>query len=59
MIIDWHNFGYTVLSLNLSSQHILVKISKIYEAWFAKRADAHLCVTEAMKNWLKDNWGVK
>ncbi len=59
MIIDWHNFGYTVLSLNLSPSHFLVRLSKLYEAWFARRADAHLCVTEAMKNWLKTNWGVK
>lgn len=59
MIIDWHNFGYTVLGLSLGKSHPLVEVSRRYEAWFAKRGDGHLCVTEAMRDWLKANWGIK
>ncbi|KAJ8099941.1 hypothetical protein POJ06DRAFT_254960 [Lipomyces tetrasporus] len=48
-IIDWHNFGYTVLALKLGSdRNILVRISKWYEHWFCRYAFAHFCVTKAM-----------
>ncbi|KAK9355467.1 hypothetical protein V1523DRAFT_405319 [Lipomyces doorenjongii] len=48
-IIDWHNFGYTVLALKLASEkNILVRISKWYEHWFCRYAFAHLCVTKVM-----------
>ena len=55
-VIDWHNFGYTVLALSLSKKHPLVYFSRIYERFFASRADAHLCVTRAMKAWLCKQW---
>ncbi|KAK9317473.1 hypothetical protein V1522DRAFT_418897 [Lipomyces starkeyi] len=48
-IIDWHNFGYTVLALKLASEkNMLVRISKWYEHWFCRYAFAHLCVTKVM-----------
>jgi beta-1,4-mannosyltransferase len=58
-IIDWHNFGYTVLALSLSKNHPLVFLSYIYEKFFAARADAHLCVTRAMKSWLCTHWSLQ
>ena len=58
MVVDWHNFGYTILGLSLGPRHLLVWISRIYEGLFAKRANAHLCVTGAMREWLKKEWGV-
>lgn len=58
MIIDWHNFGYTVLGMSLGGAHPLVKVSTAYERFFAGRADGHLCVTQAMSQWLKEQWGV-
>ena len=58
-VIDWHNFGYTVLALSLSRNHPLVSLSRVYERFFASRADAHLCVTRAMKSWLCENWSLR
>ena len=60
MIIDWHNFGYTVLAHGgLGERHPLVKVAKAYERHFARLADGHICVTKAMRLWLEENWGVK
>ncbi|GBG83724.1 hypothetical protein CBR_g37525 [Chara braunii] len=59
MVIDWHNFAYTLLGLSLGKRHPLVTISRWYERYFGKKADAHICVTEAMRQELKDNWGIR
>jgi beta-1,4-mannosyltransferase len=59
MVIDWHNFGYTVLGLGLGERHPAVGASLLYERACARRAHAHLCVTNAMRLWLQDEWGVR
>ncbi|KAL4865400.1 hypothetical protein BDV12DRAFT_149450 [Aspergillus spectabilis] len=48
LVIDWHNFGYTILALKLGDTHPLVKVSKWYEKVLCRSAVAHLCVTKAM-----------
>ncbi|KNG89780.1 chitobiosyldiphosphodolichol beta-mannosyltransferase [Aspergillus nomiae NRRL 13137] len=53
LIIDWHNFGYSILALKLGNGHLLVKLSKWYEKTFGRYATAHLCVTTAMTSVLK------
>ncbi|GES59624.1 chitobiosyldiphosphodolichol beta-mannosyltransferase [Aspergillus terreus] len=53
LVIDWHNFGYTILALKLGDTHPLVKFSKWYERTFCRYATAHLCVTTAMASVLK------
>ena len=58
-IIDWHNYGYTILSLALSSAHPLVKFSKFYESIFGQRAVHNICVTQAMRDDLSQRWGIK
>ncbi|KAL3689611.1 hypothetical protein R1sor_015920 [Riccia sorocarpa] len=58
-IIDWHNFGYTLLGLKLGSNHPLVKIHYWYEQRYGKMADGYLCVTRAMQHELSQNWGIK
>lgn len=58
-VVDWHNLGYTILALSLGDRHPLVKIARWVERIFgAKLADSHLTVTEAMKKFLIDEWGV-
>ena len=59
-VIDWHNFGYTLMALNLSRpDHLLVKVAEKYERFFGKFGDSHFCVTKAMKKELETNWGVE
>ena len=53
LVIDWHNFGYSILALKLGEGHPLVRFSKWYEKAFCAYATAHLCVTEAMASVLK------
>ncbi|KAK2757539.1 mannosyltransferase [Arachnomyces sp. PD_36] len=59
LIIDWHNFGFTILSLKLGDTHPLVRISKWYETVFCRSAFAHLCVTNAMARVLREGFRIK
>ena len=56
LVIDWHNFGYSILALKLGNRHLLVWISRLYERIFARSADAHLCVTDAMARVLEQDY---
>ena len=63
-IIDWHNFGYTILELTLPPNKAcgcggcILRLAKVYERWMGRRADDGLCVTYAMKKWLREEWGI-
>ncbi|NXK20714.1 ALG1 mannosyltransferase, partial [Arenaria interpres] len=59
LIIDWHNYGYTIMSLNHGKNHLLVKIAKWYEKLFGRLSDYNLCVTNAMKEDLWVNCNIK
>ncbi|PLN75681.1 putative beta-1,4-mannosyltransferase [Aspergillus taichungensis] len=56
LVIDWHNFGYTILALKLGDAHPLVRIAKWYERRFCRSATAHLCVTSAMASVLRKDF---
>jgi beta-1,4-mannosyltransferase len=58
LVIDWHNFGYSILALKLGDSHPLVKISALYERLFAKAAKHHFTVTHAMARVLQTSYGV-
>ncbi len=58
LVIDWHNFGYTILAMKLGDNHPLVKVSEKYEKVFAKAASHHITVTNAMARVLKADYGV-
>lgn len=58
LVIDWHNFGYTILALKLGQKHPLVLISKVYEHFMARAADAHFAVTDAMRRVLRIDFGI-
>jgi beta-1,4-mannosyltransferase len=58
LVIDWHNFGYSILALKLGNNHPLVKISAWYEKIFAKAARHHFTVTDAMARVLKNEYSV-
>ena len=59
LVIDWHNFGYTILALRLGKHHPFVTLSRWYERVLGSRADGHLCVTRAMQEWLRNEWGIR
>ena len=56
-IIDWHNYGYTILKVN-KRPNFIVKIAEKYEKFFGKKSDMNLCVSQAEKRDLKKNFGI-
>uniref|UniRef100_A0A3Q2X0J8 ALG1 chitobiosyldiphosphodolichol beta-mannosyltransferase n=1 Tax=Haplochromis burtoni TaxID=8153 RepID=A0A3Q2X0J8_HAPBU len=58
-IIDWHNYGYTIMALSHGPAHPIVRLAKWYERFFGPLASHNLCVTNAMKDDLQKNWGIK
>lgn len=59
LVIDWHNFGYSILALKLGDSHPLVKASKVYERFLGKFAKSNFAVTNAMCNVLRSEFGIK
>uniref|UniRef100_A0A669BGL0 ALG1 chitobiosyldiphosphodolichol beta-mannosyltransferase n=1 Tax=Oreochromis niloticus TaxID=8128 RepID=A0A669BGL0_ORENI len=58
-IIDWHNYGYTIMALSHGPAHPVVRLAKWYEHFFGPLASHNLCVTNAMKDDLQKNWSIK
>lgn len=58
-VIDWHNFGWSVLALRLGKGHPLVIVAKWYERLFSRYADAHFAVTDAMSRYLSKTIGIQ
>ncbi|PGH00228.1 beta-1,4-mannosyltransferase [Blastomyces parvus] len=59
LVIDWHNFGYSILALKLGDSHPMVKINKSHEATFGRFSSAHFCVSNAMARQLRDDLNIK
>jgi beta-1,4-mannosyltransferase len=57
LIIDWHNYGYTILQVNGRNKFITY-IAKLYEKIYGRCANLHFCVSEAMKTHLKYEMGI-
>ncbi|KAL2938888.1 UDP-glycosyltransferase TURAN [Bienertia sinuspersici] len=58
-IVDWHNFGYTLLKLSLGRGSRLVAVYHWFEKRYGQLADGSLCVTKAMQHELAQNWGTR
>jgi len=59
IVVDWHNFAYTLMGLHFGGEGSpLVQVAKEYERIVGGMADAALCVTHAMKKWLKKEWDI-
>lgn len=56
LVIDWHNFGYSILALKLGRRHPFVYIHKAYEMIFGRIAYCHLTVSVAMARFLQDGF---
>ncbi len=57
-IIDWHNLSHTILAVRLGEHHRAVRSLARGERRWARRADGHLAVSNALADWLRREWGV-
>ncbi|KLU87070.1 chitobiosyldiphosphodolichol beta-mannosyltransferase, partial [Magnaporthiopsis poae ATCC 64411] len=53
LLIDWHNYGWTILSGTRGARHPFVLVSKLYECIFGRAGSANLTVTHAMARQLR------
>lgn len=58
LVIDWHNLGYALLGLRLGPSHVVVRLAAHAERHYGGGADAHLCVSQAMRAALRARWGI-
>lgn len=58
LVVDWHNLGYSMLALRLGKKHPAVRLSRWYERKAGRRADAHICVSQAMRQELAAHFGI-
>ncbi|CAG8983265.1 hypothetical protein HYALB_00002701 [Hymenoscyphus albidus] len=54
LIIDWHNYAWTILASTKGDHHPFIKISKMYEAIMGRWATASFTVTDAMAKQLQN-----
>ncbi|KAB5540350.1 glycosyl transferases group 1-domain-containing protein [Coniochaeta sp. 2T2.1] len=54
LMIDWHNYGWTILSGTRGANHPLVAVAKVYECFFGRFGSYNLTVTEAMGRQLRE-----
>lgn len=58
-VIDWHNYTWSIMALESSSQSRVVKVARHLEKYFGQKSDLNFCVTEAMRQDLADNWDIE
>lgn len=59
LVIDWHNYGYSIMGLVHGPRHPIVLLAKWYEKFFGRLSHLNLCVTNAMREDLAENWCVR
>ncbi|XP_051024059.1 chitobiosyldiphosphodolichol beta-mannosyltransferase [Acomys russatus] len=59
LVIDWHNYGYSIMGLVHGPRHPIVLLAKWYEKFFGRLSHLNLCVTSAMREDLAENWRVR
>jgi beta-1,4-mannosyltransferase len=58
LVIDWHNYGHTILAVT-KKKHFSVTLYRWFEKIFGRGAHAYFCVSKAMREDLRDNWGIR
>lgn len=58
-IIDWHNYTWSIMALESSSNSKMVRLAKAIESFFGRKSDLNFCVTQAMKQDLLENWNIE
>jgi beta-1,4-mannosyltransferase len=59
LVIDWHNFGYSMLALTVGPRHFSVRLATLYERTLGRTADIHLAVSQSMREELRRCWGFR
>ncbi|XP_005391306.1 PREDICTED: chitobiosyldiphosphodolichol beta-mannosyltransferase isoform X2 [Chinchilla lanigera] len=59
LVIDWHNYGYSIMGLVHGATHPVVLLAKWYEKLFGRLSHLNLCVTNAMREDLAENWCIR
>ncbi|XP_076998001.1 chitobiosyldiphosphodolichol beta-mannosyltransferase [Tamandua tetradactyla] len=59
LVLDWHNYGYSIMGLEHGPSHPLVWLAKWYEKLWGRLAHLNLCVTHAMREDLARNWSIR
>ncbi|GAX74777.1 hypothetical protein CEUSTIGMA_g2224.t1 [Chlamydomonas eustigma] len=54
LVIDWHNFGHSIMALKHSPTSTIVRLARNHEAAWGRMADKSFCVTCAMKDELSN-----
>ena len=56
-VIDFHNYGYTILGLQIKNK-LIINLARYYENYFGGKADFSFCVSKAMQQDLIMNWKI-
>ncbi|KAG0362776.1 hypothetical protein BC939DRAFT_425417 [Gamsiella multidivaricata] len=48
LVIDWHNYGSSMVAQRLGQQSIFTKLVALYERFWGYKATIHICVSRAM-----------
>lgn len=59
LVVDWHNFGWTILGVRLGQDSVIVTVAGWLERLLAGGASLHLCVSEGMRRRLSERYGVE
>lgn len=58
MIVDFHNYGYTILKMGVKNK-VVVGLAEKYEKFFGKRCDHAFCVSDNMRQNLEREWAIR
>eukprot|EP01066_Platyproteum_vivax_P011022 Platyproteum_vivax@DN4986_c0_g1_i2.p1 len=59
LIVDFHNYGYSIMELQPNVPYFMVYLALRLEVHYARYADYALCVSKAMKADLISSWRLK
>lgn len=58
IIVDWHSRTAAMLGLRLGRGHAVVRLVNRLEGWLARRASDHFAVSNAMRDDLRERFGI-
>jgi beta-1,4-mannosyltransferase len=58
LIIDWHNYGFSMLAMRFGRDDRLVRWAEWYEGVIGRWAHHHICVSQALASDLANRYGI-